>query len=62
MNKEIEALQKNSTWELVSLLEGKKTIGYRWVFIVKLRANGNIDRYKAKLVAKGYTQRFEVDY
>jgi hypothetical protein len=57
----MQALQKNSTWELVSLPEGKKTIGYRWVFTVKLRTDGSIDRYKARLVAKGYTQKYGVD-
>ncbi|KAH9726797.1 hypothetical protein KPL70_008430 [Citrus sinensis] len=60
MNEEMEALQKNATWELVSLPKGRKTIGCRWVFTIKLRADGSIDRYKARLVAKGYTQRNEV--
>ena len=54
MNEEMEALQKNSTWEIV-LLPGKKVIGCRWVYTVKLKADGSIDRYKARLVAKGYT-------
>ncbi|KAH9696165.1 retrovirus-related pol polyprotein from transposon RE1 [Citrus sinensis] len=62
MNEEMEALQKNATWELVSLPKGRKTIGCRWVFTVKLRADGSIDRYKARLVAKGYTQRYGIDY
>jgi hypothetical protein len=62
INKETKALQKNSTWELVSLPKGKRTIGCQWVFIVKLKADGSIDRYKARLVAKGYTQKYEVDY
>ena len=38
VNEEMHALQKNSTWELVSLPEGKKTIGCRWVFTVKLKS------------------------
>jgi hypothetical protein len=62
MNEEMEALQKNATWELVPLLEGMKTVGYRWVFTVKLKPDCSIDRYKAQLVAKGYTQRYRVDY
>ena len=49
MNEEMEALQKTSTWELVVLLEGKKAIGCRWVYTVKLKANGSLDRYKARL-------------
>ncbi|EOY20844.1 Uncharacterized protein TCM_012183 [Theobroma cacao] len=62
MNEEMEALQKNATWKLILLTEGKKTIGFRWVFTVKLKVNGRIDRYKVRLVAKGYTQRYGVDY
>ena len=62
MNEEMEALQKNSTWELIVLPEGKKAIGCRWVYTVKLKADGSIDRYKARLVAKGYAQKYGIDY
>ncbi|PRQ26985.1 putative RNA-directed DNA polymerase [Rosa chinensis] len=62
MNEELEALQKNATWELVPMPVGKKTVGGRWVFTVKLNADGTINRYKARLVAKGYTQRYGIDY
>ncbi|PRQ35290.1 putative RNA-directed DNA polymerase [Rosa chinensis] len=62
MNEEMEALQKNATWELVPMPVGKKTVGCRWVFTVKLNADGTINRYKARLVAKGYTQRYGIDY
>ncbi|PRQ37607.1 putative RNA-directed DNA polymerase [Rosa chinensis] len=62
MNEELEALQKNATWELVPMPVGKKTVGCRWVFTVKLNADGTINRYKARLVAKGYTQRYGIDY
>ena len=55
MVEEMEALQKNSTWDLVELLEGKKTVGCKWVFTVKHKADGSVERYKARLVAKGYT-------
>ena len=59
---EMEALQKNSTWDLVELLEGKKTVGCKWVFTVKRKADGSVERYKARLVAKGYTQTYIIDY
>ena len=62
MNEELEALQKNETWDVVPMPPGKKTVGCRWVFAVKLKADGSIDRYKARLVAKGYTQRYGIDY
>ena len=62
MNEEMEALQKNATWELVPLPKGMKPIGCIWVFTVKLKPNGSINRYKARLVAKGYAQRYGIDY
>ncbi|CAL8152358.1 unnamed protein product [Prunus armeniaca] len=62
MNEEMRALQKNVTWELVPLPHGKKTVGCRWIYTVKLKANGSIERYKARLLAKGYTQRYGIDY
>lgn len=62
MTKEIEALEKNNTWELVSLPIGKKAIGCKWVYKVKLNANGSLERCKARLVAKGYNQKHGIDY
>ena len=37
-------------------------VGCRWIFTVKLNPDGSINRYKAWLVAKGYTQKYEIDY
>ncbi|CAL8994313.1 unnamed protein product [Prunus brigantina] len=62
MNVEMDALNKNKTWDLVPLPRGKKAVGCRWVFTLKHKADGSIDRYKARLVAKGYTQTYGVDY
>ena len=49
MNEEMKALKKNSTWEVVDLLED------RWVFTIKYKVDGTIEQCKARLVAKGYT-------
>uniref|UniRef100_A0A2N9IHB3 Integrase catalytic domain-containing protein n=1 Tax=Fagus sylvatica TaxID=28930 RepID=A0A2N9IHB3_FAGSY len=62
MVEEMEALQKNSTWDLVELPEGKKTVGCKWVFTVKHKADGSVERYKTWLVAKGYTQTYGINY
>ena len=62
MNEEMEALQKNATWELIPLPKGMKPIRCRWVFTVKLTPDGSIDRYKARLFTKGYEQRYGIDY
>ncbi|KAJ9685079.1 hypothetical protein PVL29_017204 [Vitis rotundifolia] len=53
---EMAALHSNGTWDLVVLPSGKSTVGYRWVYIVKVGPDGQVDRLKARLVAKGYTQ------
>lgn len=62
MNKEIHALQQNQTWTLTDLPKGKKAIGSRWVYKVKLNPDGSLERCKARLVAKGFTQKYGIDY
>lgn len=53
---------RNRTWHLVPCPKGCNIIGYKWVYKVKRKANGTIDRYKAQLVAKGYKQQYGIDY
>ena len=62
MNEEMKSLQKNETWELVECPSGKEPIGCRWSYIVKYKAYGSIERFKARLVVEGYTQTYEIDY
>ena len=57
----MQALNDNGTWNLV-LPAGKKVIGCRWVFAVKVNPDGLVVRLKARLVAKGYAQTYGVDY
>ena len=52
---EIAALHSTGTWDLVILPFGKFPVGYRWVYTVKVGPDGQVDRLKACLVAKGYT-------
>ena len=62
MNSEMDAHTINSTWELIKLPEDRKVIGSQWVFIVKRNSDGSIDKYKARLVAQGFTQMPGIDY
>ena len=62
MEKELTALEHNKTWDLVPLPPGKKAIGSRWVFKVKLNADGSLERCKARLVAKGFNQKPGIDF
>ena len=62
MNEEMKSLQKNETWELVDRPPRKKPIGCRWVYTVKHKADGIIECFKARLVEKGYTQIYRIDY
>jgi hypothetical protein len=52
----MEAHRLNGTWEIVKLPPGKHAIGSRWFMKVKFNADGSLDRYKARMVAKGYSQ------
>nr|GEY77301.1 ribonuclease H-like domain-containing protein [Tanacetum cinerariifolium] len=59
---EMDALLRNGTWELVDIPEGKIAIGSKWIYKIKFRSSGEIDRYKARLVAQGFGQKERIDY
>jgi hypothetical protein len=59
---EISALEANNIWVVTDLPPNKNPIGCKWVYKVKLKANGEVERYKARLVAKGYTQCEGLEY
>ncbi|XP_073353683.1 uncharacterized protein [Aegilops tauschii subsp. strangulata] len=62
MDNEYQALMKNKTWHLVPPTKGKNLIDCKWVYKIKRKSDGSIDRYKARLVANGFKQRFGIDY
>ena len=55
-------MESNQTWEIVLFLNKKTAIGCKWVFKIKYNADGTIERYKARLVVKGYTQIENINY
>ncbi|CAI7796818.1 unnamed protein product [Closterium sp. NIES-54] len=62
MENELKSIEENDTWELVELPEGRKAITSKWLFKIKSDADGIFERYKSRLVAKGYQQKEKVDY
>ncbi|RVW98707.1 Copia protein [Vitis vinifera] len=59
---EIDALEKNGTWTITDLPVGKRPVGCKWIFTIKYKADGSVERFKARLVARGFTQSYGIDY
>ena len=62
MQSEYDALMRNDTWTLVDLPASRTAIGCKWVFRVKENPDGSVNKYKVRLVAKGFHQQLGFDY
>jgi hypothetical protein len=62
MEDEMRSMSANQVWKLEKIPKGAKTVGYKWVYKIKHDSKGNIDRFKARLMTKIFTQREEIDY
>ena len=62
MDTEMNSLEDNDVWDLVPLPPGRKLVGSKWVYKMKTGADGQVQKYKARLVAQGFTQKFGTDY
>ena len=58
----MRALAENETWDLVDAPKGVKPIKRRWVYKVKYHNDDTVNRYKVRLVAKGYAKQHGIDY
>lgn len=61
MKNEMQALMRNEVWSLTKLPPNRKAVGCKWVYKAKTNADGSVQRFKARLVAQGYSQKFGTD-
>lgn len=57
MEKELKSIKRNNTWKLVNFPSNKKSIGLKWVFMVKRNPDGSITKHKARLLARGFVAK-----
>ncbi|KAL1213897.1 Retrovirus-related Pol polyprotein from transposon TNT 1-94 [Cardamine amara subsp. amara] len=62
MEEEIRMIEKNGTWQMVKKPKDKNIISVKWIYRLKTNANGEPIKHKARLVARGFTQEYGVDY
>jgi hypothetical protein len=55
-------MNTNKVWDLEEIPKGAKIVGCKWVYKTKYDSKGNVERFKARIVAKGFTQREDIDY
>jgi hypothetical protein len=62
MQDELDSIKTNNTYTLVPLPAGRQAIGCEWVYKIKRHADGSVDQYKTRLIAKGYSQLYGIDF
>ena len=62
MNEDIDAIEKNQTWDLVDIPIDKTSIGIKWVYKTKLNEKWELEKHKERLVSKRYAQQYGVEY
>ena len=54
--------KKNDVWDIVTKPEGKSVVSSKWIYKIKHAANGSIEKYKARFVARGFSDKEGIDY
>jgi hypothetical protein len=62
MIEEYQSILKNDVWDIVPSLERKFVVTSKWIYMIKHAANGSVEKYKVRFVARGFSQAEGVDY
>ena len=62
MHEEYQSIMKNDVWDVVPRPEGKSVVTSKWIYKIKHAADGSIEKYKARFVARGFSQKEGIDY
>jgi hypothetical protein len=62
MHEEMDSISKNEVWDLIELPASRKPVGCKWVLRKEYKVDGSLDKYQARLVAKGFTQQPSLDF
>ena len=62
MTEEYQSIMKNDVWKIVPSPKGKSVVSSKWIFKTKHAANNSIEKYKARFVARGFSQKEGIDY
>ena len=62
ITEEYESILKNDVWDIVPRPEGKSIVTFKWIFKIKHATDESVEKYKARFVARGFSQREGVDY
>jgi hypothetical protein len=62
MTKEYYSIMKNDVWDIVLRPEGKSVVTSKWIYKIKQAADGSVEKYKARFVARGFSHVEGIDY
>ena len=62
MIKEYQSIMNNDVWDVVPRLDGKSVVTSKWIYKIKHTADGSIEKYKARFMARGFSQKEGIDY
>jgi hypothetical protein len=62
MIEEYQSIMKNDVWDIVLRPEGKSLVTSKWIYTIKHATDGSVEKYKARFVARGFSQVEGIDY